>query len=274
MRTGRLTVTLFLLLAPTQGPACADAPVSALQPDRQIQEQIDRAVAAVVNDGDAREQLDRLRDMASGRRDVLLLQLAIYLKGSGSTEESMGGAVLLHGLDFSAEEKLQAVLPHLGTDDPELRRVFTELLGTIDRPGEGEPDFGPYEARIRRDEGEPPAELIRYMYEVSPDAALGAMTRLYGRGAAPAREIQEVQDLVARREASLRWSDEDRSAAQRSLERLVRNPDWWVRAYAAALLAHDAALRTEELTAPLVDDRSAVVRGLAPPGRKHGLQEE
>ncbi len=264
-RAGGATLAAVLVLASIQGARCGDRSAAGLKPDPEFQASIEQAVAAVVKEQDAApERIERLQKIAAGRRETLLLQMALYLEGAAGTEESMAGALIVQRLAFTPEEKLEAVLPHLETAGPGLRKVFTELLGTIDRPEGGEPDFRLYEARILKDKGSPPPALIRYLYEVSPDAALRSMSRVYGGKEvghdAEAGNVAGLQELLARDEASPTWSSEDRSRARAALDALSRDRDWWVRLYVAAVLNRVPDLATPALRDRLRDDPEALVR--------------
>lgn len=256
------------MLASIHLVVCAPPPAVRLDPEPELQARIEQAVVAIVRQDDsAGERIEALRELAGGRRGMLLLQLALYLKGSGGTEQSMAGALILHRLEFTPDEKLDAILPHLDAAEPRLRRVFTEILSTIDRPEGGEPDFSFYEARISREKRTPPPALIRYLYEVSPDAAVRSMERVFGgfggkdagRDAA-ASKFSDLRELLTRRETSLSWSAQDKSRAQTALEELSRDPAWWMRLYVAAVLKRDHELATPAITERLRNDPDSLVR--------------
>src|SRR5262245_33971067 len=197
-RFGRHVLVASIMLATVHAAGWCDTQAPEPRADANIQALIERAVGAIVRgDADVTARFDALRDPGIGDRRTVLLQLALYLEGAVGTERSMSGALILQQLGFTPEEKLQAILPHLDTAGPGLRHVFTELLGTIDRPEGGKPDFHIYENHLEKMKGAPPRALIRYLYEVSPDTALASMERVYG--STPAR-----RDDAARRVDDLR----------------------------------------------------------------------
>ena len=67
--------------------------------DDAIQARITDVVTAMVQDGTTQEQVEALQQAADGRREALLVQLALFLNDSESTEESMVGALLVQALD-------------------------------------------------------------------------------------------------------------------------------------------------------------------------------
>ncbi len=249
----------------------ATGTTAAAEPPRnpEDQERIAAAVASVVRQEDgAKGAIETLADSGKTRRDALLLQLALYLERAPGTEEAMAGALILHQLAFTPAEKLDAIEPNLLAAGPPLRRVFTELLSTIDRPDGGAPDFRIYEERIRGKESPPPA-LILYLYEVSPDAALAGMERVYG---GPAREpatssgdIETLRRILASREIPRDLTEEERSMARAALDAVVKEPAWWRRLYAAAVLRQQPSLATPEITARLLSDTNLLVRQAAAP---------
>lgn len=270
MRAGPATIVAWIVLVSIQAAMCGDAPAEGLRPDAELQTRIEQAVVAVVQQDDAAaERIEALRDLARGRRGALLLQLALYLKEAGGTERSMGGALVLHHLGFTPEEKLETVLPYLDTGDPGLRRVFAEILGTIDRKEGGAPDFRFYEAWLSKENRSPPPALIRYLYEVSPDAALDSMARIYGGESVghgeSANRVGDLRELLRRRDTSMTWSTKHRARAVAALETLSRDPAWWVRLYAAAVVKANPDLATPASKSRLESDPDPLVRAALSP---------
>ena len=258
------------LPGPLLAAGAGTPPPSIPAPEPRTQARIEAAVSAVaLQQADAGERVEALREMGKGNRGSLLLQLALYLGRADSTERSMGGALVLQQLEFSAGEKLDAVLPHLDTSDPRLRRVFTEMLGTIDRREGGEPDFTLYETRLRDEGRQPPPALVRYLYEVSPEAALASMERVYaGEGAhppgrKPGMSPTSLPDALVHRDASRplsAWSAADRERVRSALESLGGDAAWWRRLYAAEILRGYPELATPAMMERLKHDPDALVR--------------
>ena len=254
---------VFVVLLATGAAAAAEP-----QQNAQDQERIAAAVAAVVRQDDgAKEAIETLADSGRARRAALLLQLSLYLERATGTEQAMAGALVLNQLAFTPAEKLDAVEPHLLSAGPALRRVFTELLATIDRPDGGAPDFRVYEARIRG-KTPPPAGLILYLYEVSPDAALASMERVYGGerapGGRPSRgDIELLRKVLPSSEVSPELSGDELVWARAAVDAIAQDPAWWRRLYAAAVLREQPSLATPEITARLQRDSHPLVRQAA-----------
>jgi len=249
---------VFVVLLATSAAAAAEP-----ARDPQDQERIAAAVAAVVRQDDgAKEAIETLADSGRARRAALLLQLSLYLERATGTEQAMAGALVLNQLAFTPAEKLDAVEPHLLSAGPALRRVFTELLATIDRPDGGAPDFRVYEARIRGKQP-PPAGLILYLYEVSPDAALASMERIYGGEPASRGDIEVLRKVLPSSEVSHDLSGDELVWARAALDAIALDPAWWRRLYAAAVLREQPSLATPEITARLQRDSHSLVRQAA-----------
>jgi hypothetical protein len=238
--------------------------------DPGYRSRIEQTVAAIVRQDDtAASRIELLREFADGRRQDLLLQLALYLADATGTEQSMAGALIVQHFEFTPDEKIGTVLPHLGAAKGAFRKVLTELLGTIDRPDRGAPDFKVYEPLLLKQKQAPPAALIRYLYEVSPGAAVETMLRVYegaSRRQAPVSgRILTLEQLLAGHTEPASWSDADLAEARGALRALLQEPVWWLRLYAGAVLRDRPVLATPDLAMRVADDASPLVKeSLAP----------
>jgi len=255
---GRVWVAAALCLAlAASGTAWGAAPVAG---DAEVQAQLRRVVEAIVGTtGDAAARLDRLAEMAPSRTD-LLLEIAIFLRDAPGTEEAMSAALVLDQLAFTNAEKIAAAVPHLDTPDAGLRRVLYDLLGTVDRPTGGEPEFGAYLSLLGGDS--PAPGLVRYLYAISPGAAVDAMRRAHpGTAAAGVGGDVDAVDAILRSKArGERLAATALREPAASLERLSRSPVWWLRLYAAAALGEEPALASPEVKARLANDEHPLVR--------------
>jgi len=267
-KVGRALLAALVALASVQLAAAGGVQATGPRIDTHIQGLIERTVIAIVhNDADLPSHFEALRDPGL-EKETVLLQLALYLERSTGTEQSMGGALILQHLEFTPEEKIRTIVPHLDAAGPRLRHVFTDLLGTIDRPEGGKPDFRLYEPYLAKVKESPPWAFIRYLYEVSPDAALASMERLYSGGPAHAESatgnLDELRRLLTARGPGTEWSERDRARVQATLETLGRDPGWWRRLYAATILAGNPNLVTPDLTRQLRSDANPLVRSTLP----------
>jgi hypothetical protein len=261
-----LILTVLLAASALFEVGCSAAPTSpVLQADENLQALIKQIVAAPGNDETLiRSAIDELSRAAEGNRSGLVAQLALFLKDSGSTRESMGGALIFSQMNFTDTEKLDGILPFLGQAEPPLYKVLSEFLGSMDRSDGGQADFSIYEARIGRLNQNLPEALIIYMHEISPEAALRSMNRLFGNAEPLPREISikldSMKTFLNQLESTGRLSSENRSRAQRSVAELAGSPRWWVRLYAAALVRQHPALASNDSRGQLMADTNPMVR--------------
>jgi hypothetical protein len=253
-----------MTLAAVGAVMCGEPVTGRADPDPRLQAAIGETVSAIArHDATAGDRIAALVSLAAGRRDLLILQVALHLEGSDGTERSMAGAILLRQLAFTPPELIGTLVPRLDGARPALRRVFTEMLGTIDRREGGAADFRVYEAWLAGRDGPPPAGLVRYLYEVSPGAAQDCLRRVHG-GAGPGPEIagaiRELQAIVDDRDASRVLTEKERARAAAALETISRDPAWWVRRYAAEILRGDATLGTPAIMQRLKADPEPLVR--------------
>jgi hypothetical protein len=120
-------------------PGASEA-VEASASHERIQARIAETVKAI-GDADRGGDGDRIPAMADelvrltdGDRESLLVELVKFLAGHPGHESSMGAALLIDYYGFTDQEKVEALTPHIGTDDARMRDLIWEVLGTVDRP--------------------------------------------------------------------------------------------------------------------------------------------
>jgi hypothetical protein len=263
----RMRIVCLAVLLAIAAP-CAGPPVGEPPPQPAAQAQIERLVTTIAgaNKGGPGEGIpamaEQLQLLMDNDREALLLQIVLYLAPGRGNERAMGAALLIDYFSFTSEEKIAALVPHLDTDDGELRAVMWDVLSTVDRPEGGRPNFGHYETVLSRSDTAP-AGLIRYMYEVSPIDALSAAARAYGRGDAPATAVQRAQVLEELRARQEPGGIVDLERAHREIDALSRDADWWVRLYIAHVLRARPDLGSPEIVERLRTDAHELVRDTA-----------
>ena len=290
-RATRPLATVILILA-VLGAAGGASRAGVIDPLPALQDRIDAVVGIIVASDAAAENgavaiaVDDLqaaavtgeehgavaavtgeRHRAAAGRVRLLEQLLLYLAGADGTERSMGGALLLHRLAFTVEEKIAAVVPHLDTTDAQQRRVLHHLLSTIDRVDGAAADFTPY-VRLLSTPGTEADRLTLYMYEIDP--AMAVRTLQVVHGTAPVRTVPALQEtiasvawLVAERDRGRDWTVAERDTCRGQMDELGQSPDWWIRLYAAAMAARQSDAAAASLLGRLRDDRDQRVRSFA-----------
>jgi hypothetical protein len=132
----RSVIVLVLVLIVLTHVIPAATPSVGLVPHDGLQAEIHTAVVGLTGAG-TEEQRQVAVAAASdlGRRDdidrtQLLEQVAIFLAGAGGTEDTMGGALLFHVLEFQRDEVLAATLPHLVEAAPEQNKILREFAAS------------------------------------------------------------------------------------------------------------------------------------------------
>ncbi len=179
---GTALLLLSLLLAgATVGPMARDeAAVHPLAPDTAMQQALATSVMELIQARDeagrvhAVEKAGDLAGTDAEGRVRLLQQLEIFLAGASGTEEAMGGALLLHALEFDRQEILAATLPYMVTAGPDLNKVLREVAATAAE--DGRPD-DPITLVLRAEDlrlGREPAATT----EEEPESLTDLLTRL------------------------------------------------------------------------------------------------
>jgi len=268
--TGRVCKTLVgLVVLLATLPLCSSPPAGEPEARPAAQGRIDALVAAIVatNQGEPAADLpamaEQLQRSMDDDREALLLQLVLYVSAESGNERMMGAALLIDSYSFINEEKIAALVPHLETDDPRLRDVMWDVLSTVDRPQGGRPDFGPYETVLRASDPAP-AGLIRYLYEVSPIDALGAMARTHEADAASVTAVKRAQGLEELWAREIAGAGVAPERARREIDALSRDATWWVRLYVAYILRAHPDLGSPEIVGRLRSDEHELVRERGP----------
>ena len=212
---------------------------------------------------------DALAGVKLATPQMLLAQLVYYASRARDTRSAMAPGLLMRRLDYSDDVVAAAVVPLLDFDDAELRGTAQSVLGGLERRAVGRrPDFSIYRGLIAADLRigvEPPAALVRYLYDSDAGEALLTMMRAHDtRDPAEMRELIWTEHVVAeslwkQRNGFLRRGEFEPAAA-RQLGRLATNDAWWVRLYVAEIMRQQPNLRDARTVEQLKHDRHALVR--------------
>ncbi len=265
---------LLLAIEPSVAPSSSRTPSSAaialaaevaasvLRRDADVQAKI-AAVARATSEADAAAALAALRASVSPDVSDLVPQLALFLLDADGERAGMAPALIVSRLGITRAQILRAVAPHLDTPDAKVRAQLENLLGAV--------ELEDVRAYLTERGAAPPSDgLVRYLYARSPADAVtllapagdpGARTSAAGKGASPMAEVEAARSALAAGRASA----EQTARAAATLDALSRDPDWRLRAYAAAVLRADPGLSTggAPALARLADDPEPRVRAVA-----------
>jgi len=219
--------------------------------------------------GDALDQLRALDDVA---HQQLVWQVVYYSSHAHDTPAAMVAGAIIRELNIPNHAVIEALVPLLGTADPDLGRSVRSILGGFEGRSAGRrPDFSAYRAIIAehiRSGQEPPNDLISYIYGSDPGEALLTLMRAY-----QLRQPADLQPLLWAEHvvADVLWKQrhgflnpaEIEPAAARELASLARHPAWWARLYVAEVMRQHPAFRQPGLLEQLQRDLHRLVREAA-----------
>ena len=242
--------------------ALAAAPTPARAPDLQAKI---AAVSRATTEPEAAAALAALRVSVAADFSDLVPQLALFLLDADGERAGMTPALIVSRLGITRGQILRALEPCLGTPDAKLRAQLENLLGAV--------ELEDVRALVVERGGAPPSDgLVRYLYARSPADAVAVLAPVAGTDGGTARAVPDGVTAVEDARAALasgRATDAVTARAALALDALSRDPDWRLRAYAAAVLrdaptlvgADGATLRR------LAGDDEPRVRAVARDGR-------
>ena len=261
----RMLIPLILFVTPGGAPGDDQAVFSA---DPALQDAIASVLAAATEQqqSNALNQL-RARDDVTHQR--LVRELVYYSSRADDTLEAMAAGAIFRRLDIPDQVVMAALVPLLGTTDPDLGKSVRNILGGLEGRRAGRsPDFSAYReiiADAAREANEPPDALIRYMYESDAGEALLTLMRAYQlRQPAALKTLlwaeHVVSDVLWKQRNGFLNPDEIEPAATEELARLAGHEAWWVRLYVAEIVRQHPEFRQPALIERLKRDAHPLVR--------------
>jgi hypothetical protein len=252
-----------------------------IEPDPDLQGRLENVMKTLLEPGvKVADQLYAIGTLADARKDEerFFRQLVYFFDRrmrQGRTDDAIYMLAMISDLRLTSMTIARVLTPYVDAPDPALREFVRELLGGVEtRDARGALDFSYYAQLLSPD---PPAGLVKYMYERSPGTALFTLARVYGKRPRDL-ELEWAEHVVADAVWKQDYFARSSRAAQPpgrdaalAVERSVRearaelgslsgNPGWWVRLYVAEMLRQHPAFRTPELVARLATDKHPLVR--------------
>lgn len=259
-----VTAGLLVLAEPHATPLRGGAMVAAASTsparDERVQAKIG-AVASATSEQQLASALAALRAGVAPDFSDLVPQLALFLLDARDERAGMTPALIVDRLGITRGQILRAVEPHLDAPDAKLRAQLENLLGAV--------ELADVRVLVVERGGAPPSDgLVRHLYERSPVEAIAVLAPVAAANAAGGRTTSPQVTLIEAARVALasgRASDVHTARAAAALDVLSRDPDWRLRAYAAAVLRATPALRQPDGNAlrRLEDDVQSPVRAVA-----------
>ena len=227
-------------------------------PDQNVQVEMGRLTSAL-SDSEANRSISNLYVLAKGDLEKIIPQLIYYraevkrlyrggMLKTSEMETKMDGTILvLRKLAKDSENWqqriLNAILPYLQQEDPSMAEQMRWILKKIDYKGAKNVDFLAYERFLKENRESNNSELIKYMYDRDPQAAVLSMALAYGDKNA----VTELADQL--------------QGEQRNILRLfAERPEWWARLYVAGTMKKNPRLRDTAILKKLEKDDNPLVR--------------
>lgn len=165
----------------------------------------------------------------------------------------------------SAHELLEAIVPHLKTDDPNLRNELYEVLAyKLFERAPFSRRFSPIATLLEAQGGQVDAHLVQFMFVCDPDEAVLTLADFYVEN----DEVRKSLLLAYRTLDTAVWKDEHNlerppnvEAKQReALTILAEHKQWWARLYTAQIMKEEPVFRLPELFNKLKNDEHPLVR--------------
>ncbi len=250
-----------------------------LQISPEVRDHLDRLTRALITEDEVarRDVIDSLRKEYGRTYGSLIPQLVWFSAHATSTAEAMVAGIVLRDLQISEALIVHALVPYLDAPDDKFRKSVRELIAVSDRgvvcgpPGYEHFEYLASEIRkaAQRSE-EPPASLVRFLYDVRPGTAMLEMMRAY-----MAQETQTEWRRLIWAEYVVRdalWKKshgfpqrflEARQEVLVQLGSLSHHPKWFVRLYVATVSRKYPELRDTKIVNRLKQDPHPLVREAA-----------
>lgn len=271
-----LALAIIAMVAALHGPRALEAVEGRkieIVPDATYQAALSE-LAAAPDQATFDIQMDQFVRRHKDDTDRLIPQLMWYSARNSGNAKSNANAVVgrvLARLSAPREVIVSALAPQLDNkDEAILSNVRNLLRGLEDHSATRPPDFSAYRAIIEADTRagrEPQTSLVRFMYDSDPGVALQTMVR-----ACQLRDPDEIKPILWAEHvvAELFWKrrygfverDFVDGATQAEIARLSIHPRWWVRLYAAAIVAAHPELGSPDVERRLKADADTRVRAV------------
>lgn len=274
VRLRSLIVVAALLL--TAGHLAADDLPRAqmtLAPDGRYQPAMDALLLAP--DRDALDGgIRRLVRESSDDRKAMIEQLLVFAtRADDSVRRRAVAGRIVSALHGEKERVVRALAPQLDNTDGPIRELTRTILADFeDRSATRPPDFSAYRAIIEDDvrtHREPQRSLIEFMFESDAGTAVKALVRAFQlREPADIREIlwieHVVADLMWKRDNGFVERSETPAEVRQEIRKAASHSRWWVRLYAARMIAEYPELSDDATNVALEKDADPSVRRAMP----------
>lgn len=271
---GLLLAAIWAVLGGCGGKIIPDVKIKMLMddpPEAQVQKQL----GVIVKTGDESQYFREVGELVSISRKAnwdagrLLKEVLDYTPRLEDNDQLARYQRLLDVLRAPRSAVVDAAAAHLPSSNVREAEIARNLLKWASPPDpRGPADFTQFVAYLRGHQAQLPQALVLWMYQRDPAAAMEQMMALYG--SRMASEDMHTMVIAARVLDQFEWklrhnlasaADADALAIEQ-LGKLARFEQWWVRLYAAQMLARYPQLRQDAIVERLTKDPDPLVRSV------------
>lgn len=269
-------------------------------PDPQIQTQINRIISIANTTGNKEEMLGEMAKLKGMGTTEHLLQQLIYFRTNAiksfnagkitSNEMENAREIVLYTIGTlltpadtsfekisspSAQTLIRAIVPYLGTEDPDLKKELYRMLKMVDLNVSGRqvhPKYSEYPVAyveyklfIETNKDNLSEPLVQYMYQKSPGEALLTLTKVYIDDPQERNTIIHAEDVI-KEDFWKRYHGPVKSRprtispeAKQAIDQLSRYPQWWIQLYVAEILLREPQFSSPQILERLKDTKHPVV---------------
>jgi len=153
----------------------------------------------------------------------------------------------------------------LSSKEEKRRQVAATLLSAFGQGADGQYQLSLFKSAVSKLRGDSLEALVGYLFDIDPGAAvLVVADAKVARRSPRYREILYVHHMIEHSLWLIRMNfpagrDQAHLDAGKHLPAFVKAEEWWLRLYAAKVMARHNKLRNEELIRALANDESAIV---------------
>lgn len=210
---------------------------------------------------------DRMKEVGwdESRLVTEVINYASHIQGQ---DQAAKYARLLNTLNVPRPAVVQAAAGRLNSGEPAQVQASRILLRWAAPPDPlSRADFSYFRAYLESHPA-PPHELVLWMYDRDPAAAMMEMRAVYGSRSAEgdSKEVllgeHVISEILWRKQSKLLGMDELDDQLKGQLERLSEVRAWWVRLYVAEILLKYPRLRTPAVVERLMKDQDPMVKSV------------
>ena len=233
---------------------------------------VQKKIAVILAAGDDAKYFREIRDLLDLARSLgwdnqrLLSEIIDYAGRVDSNDELAKLDRMLDVLKLPKTAIVDVAASRLESGEGREEAYRGLLKRAAGADARGPVDFSAFHPYLESHKNPPPQALVLWMYQRDPAGALREMMSLYDGGfsADESRAVliatRVVDQMVWKQRVGLSRADERDELAVEQVEKMAQSNAWWVRLYAAEVMAQYPGLRKAEVVKHLAGDENGMVK--------------